>query len=69
VIARAWYVRCDECGNPSEISTDSAKDAKAYARAQGYLVKRIDGRERWLCPWGCRQDAEAELPPDRDGES
>lgn len=52
MIARAWYVRCDNCGNPGEVATDSAKQAKEYALAQGFIVRN----RQWICPWGCAQD-------------
>jgi hypothetical protein len=59
MIARAWYVMCDQCGSPAEIATDGAQQAKEYARAQGFKMLRRDGSEHWLCPWGCRQAEES----------
>lgn len=66
VIARAWYVRCDgPCGgNPAEISTESAKQARRYALQDGYgyddtgeprvfARRRVGGKVLDLCP-GCK---------------
>jgi hypothetical protein len=54
-ISNAWYVRCDGCGDPTEISTTSAKEARTLARAYGgYRRKKVEGRMMDLCP-GCQK--------------
>ena len=49
MISRAWYVRCDLCGNPADISTESAKHARRIARGEGFQRKRVAGKMLELC--------------------
>ena len=48
-LARAWYVRCDRCGNPAEISTEDGRNARMLARLDGFVRRRVDGRTTDLC--------------------
>lgn len=56
-VSRAWYIRCDDCGDPAEISTDSAQEALIYANNQGFIRVERGGKAVDLCPrhaegWG-----------------
>lgn len=31
MIQKAWYVTCDKCGNPAEISTESRRESRNLA--------------------------------------
>ena len=53
MISKACYVQCDECGDPAEVAVGGAKEAREFARQQGYLTGRRD-----LCP-RCRTDDKA----------
>ena len=51
MISRACYVQCDHCGDPAEVSCTNAKEARDFARQQGYkrvTVKRCDREGRLL---------------------
>ena len=49
MILHLSYVACDVCGAPAQPG-DNAKEARAEARAEGYLTRKAD-----LCP-RCRPD-------------
>lgn len=50
-VRSAWYINCDNCGDPAEITTfGGATEARALASRQGYTRKKIDGRFVDLCP-------------------
>lgn len=53
-IARAWYVQCDRCGNPAEISVEGSKSARDYARVCNGFVRK-GGQD--ICP-GCQTPQE-----------
>ena len=53
-IARAWYIRCDNCGNPAEVSTESGASARDYAQSFDGFIRR--GRRG-------RRDRPADRPP------
>lgn len=43
MIRSACYVACDRCnGNPAQISTDDARDARVIARSEGYIRTLAD---------------------------
>lgn len=46
MISHMTYVRCNTCGNPGPL-TDSAKEARAEARAEGWKCVKGSGD---LCP-------------------
>jgi hypothetical protein len=46
VIGRACYVICDRCGNPAEVVTGGAKEARAVA-SETARYRREDGQD--LC--------------------
>lgn len=48
-ISKACYVICDECGDPAEISTEGADMARSYAKAQGFVRVKRDGKMVDLC--------------------
>lgn len=49
-ISRAWYVSCDGCGDPAEVSTDSVAEARAIAVREGFYERTVaGGRKLWLC--------------------
>jgi hypothetical protein len=52
VIRKACYVACDgPCGgDPAEVAVGGAAEARAYARADGYVRVKVDGRLLDLCP-------------------
>lgn len=50
MIAHLSYVMCDRCGNPAE-ACDDAKQARAAAKAQGYVrLGRSGPTAEDLCP-------------------
>jgi hypothetical protein len=51
MISRAYYVQCDHCGDPAEVSCTNAEEARDFARQQGYkrvTAKRCDREGRLL---------------------
>lgn len=60
MIRRACYVSCDgPCGgDPAEVSTSDAAQARAYAAHAGYVRIRVAGRLLDLCP-RCQEPATA----------
>lgn len=48
-VAHAWYVMCDLCGNPAEISTESASHARKLAKTEGGDRRRVAGQMMDLC--------------------
>lgn len=61
MISTACYVQCDHCGDPAEVSTVGAEIARAYAKQQGYVRLRVDGKLRDLCP-RCRPTVQDPKP-------
>ncbi len=49
MISHAWYVTCDLCGDPSQISTESARVARKLAKQEGYGRRRVAGKMLDLC--------------------
>lgn len=49
MISKACYVTCDNCGDPAGVSTEGAKLARAYARAEGFVRVRVMGKMVDLC--------------------
>jgi hypothetical protein len=45
MIAKACYVRCDECGVPAEVVVEGAKEARKVAAREGFV--RVGKRD--LC--------------------
>lgn len=55
-IRKACYVACDgPCGgDPAPVATGGAAEARTYARGEGYVRVKRDGRLVDLCP-GCQE--------------
>ena len=49
-IRTACYVGCDVCGDPAEITTRGAQDARNIASNDGWRRVKIDGKTRDVCP-------------------
>ena len=47
-IARAWYLICDSCGMPGEVSVHSARDARALALGETWPGMDADGQATYL---------------------
>lgn len=53
-ISKAWYVTCENCGNPATVSTESPANARVIARSDdGFVRRRVDGTLTDLC-MACR---------------
>lgn len=50
MIAKAWYVTCDLCGNPTEVNTESAAAARRDAKSNGFVRRRVRREMLDLCP-------------------
>lgn len=48
-ISRAWYVTCNVCRTPAEISTESSVAARQLALVEGFVRVKKDGRLVDLC--------------------
>lgn len=60
MIHRACYVACDgPCGgDPAPVSCFGADEARSFARGEGYVRVKVDGRFVDLCP-RCQDSMEA----------
>ena len=59
MIRSACYVACDVCtGDPAEVATNGAKEARLYALQAGFIRVKVDGRFLDICP-NCQDHMEA----------
>lgn len=59
MISSACYVQCDHCGDPAAVSTDGSVLARVYAKQEGFVRVRVNGKLRDLCR-RCRPDSDGE---------